>query len=81
MSDSISETAKKAGEVAEMSQRQKEELEGITASAGEVVTAQQKLIETINVCIKSSDEMIEASKVLSRLSTDKDHADAGEAKA
>lgn len=81
MSDSISETAKKAGEVAEMSQRQKEELEGITASAGEVVTAQQKLIETINVCIKSSDEMIEASKVLSRLSTDKDHADVGEAKA
>jgi methyl-accepting chemotaxis protein len=70
MSDSISETAKKAGEVAEMSQRQKEALEGITTSAGNVVDAQQKLIETINVCIKSSDEMIEASKVLSSLSTE-----------
>ncbi len=73
MSDSISETAKKAGEVAEMSQRQKEALEGITTSAGNVVDAQQKLIETINVCIKSSDEMIEASKVLSSLSTEQIH--------
>ena len=47
--------------------------QGAAAGFGNVVDAQQKLIETINVCIKSSDEMIEASKVLSSLSTEQIH--------